>query len=265
MHRDLGRTVQTERKPDRSDSSIDVKLCVPKSKVPFDIFAAHGRKNDRTCQREPDLSAVRVTGKNQVNCRRSRMLHDSVCIIRGMSHENDRRTWVFRKALVEIWSSRTRVIRATDPETVSPSFKRCVVVDENRDSIGNKSPGHHRGSYRDVVVPENRVARGALQSAQDLSAAVSCVLGGDKGQGSPGDEVAGEQHRIRRESVDVTDDTFKKVRFRVLVQVNIAHLDDSEALEGEWQVGDGDVLGGEVEFMPGNLTGVESHTGRDCS
>ena len=54
------------------------------------------------------------------------------------------------------------------------------------------------------------------------------------------------------------DDALEEVRFRVLVEVDVADLDDSVAVEGRGQISDGDGAVDDVDLVASDLAGVKS-------
>ena len=81
-----------------------------------------------------------------------------------------------------------------------------------------------------------------------------------KVSGAVGDEVAGEQDEVGGEGVDVADDAFEEEGFGVLVEVDVAELDDAVAVEGGGKICDGDGPVDDVDFVASDLAGVESQT-----
>jgi hypothetical protein len=84
----------------------------------------------------------------------------------------------------------------------------------------------------DVVIAEDGVAQGSGEVGDDLGAAVGRVPARDEGDGAVGDEVSREEDEIGGEGVDLGHDVFEEVGLGVLVEVDIADLDDAEAVEG---------------------------------
>src|SRR5260370_20395328 len=106
--------------------------------------------------------------------------------------------------------------------------------------MGGEGLGHHGGVEGDVMVAEDAVAEGRGEGGEDLGAAVEGVAPGDEGEGAVGDEVAGEEDEVGGEGVDLVDDAFEEVWLGVLVEVDVAELDDAIAVGIGWQVVDGD-------------------------
>jgi hypothetical protein len=73
-----------------------------------------------------------------------------------------------------------------------------------------------------------------------------------------GDEVAGEQDEVGGDGVYPVDDVFEEEGFGVLVEVNVAELDDAITVEGGGEIVDGDGALDDIDFVTGDLAGVES-------
>ena len=76
-----------------------------------------------------------------------------------------------------------------------------------------------------------------------------------------GDEVAGEEDEVGGEGVDFVDDALEEEGLGVLVEVDVAELDDAIAVEGGGEIGDGDGAVDDVDFVTGDLAGVEGEAG----
>lgn len=80
----------------------------------------------------------------------------------------------------------------------------------------------------------------------------------DEGEGAVGDEVAGDDDEIGGKGVDLANDALKEKGLGVLVEVNVAELDDAVAVEGSGKVCDGDGAIDDVDFVASDLAGVKS-------
>lgn len=58
------------------------------------------------------------------------------------------------------------------------------------------------------------------------------------------------------EGIDLGDHALKEVGLGVLLEVNIAHLDDAEALKGVREIADGDGAVGDLEFVACERGGI---------
>src|SRR5947209_3561752 len=84
------------------------------------------------------------------------------------------------------------------------------------------------------------------------------MTAGDEGEGAVRDEVAGEEDEVGGESIYLLNDALKEEGLGVLIEVDIAELDDAIAMEGRWEIVDGDGALDDVQFMTGEFAGVES-------
>jgi hypothetical protein len=116
----------------------------------------------------------------------------------------------------------------------------------------------HCGVYSYVVIAENGVAMRSSKFGDDLGSAMGCVATGDKGDGSVGDEVTGKKDEIGCKAVDFVDDMFEEVGLGVFVEVDVTDLNDAVAMEGRWQVFDGDGAVDDVDLMSSDFASVES-------
>ena len=57
-----------------------------------------------------------------------------------------------------------------------------------------------------------------------------------EGKGAVSDEVAGKKNQIGREGVDLGDDAFEEEGLSVLVEMDVAELDDAVSVEGGWEI-----------------------------
>jgi len=111
------------------------------------------------------------------------------------------------------------------------------------------------------VVAQDGVAKGSGEGRENLRAAVEGVAASNERERAVGDEVAGKEDEVGGESVNPVDDAFEEKGLGVLVEVDVAELDDTIAVEGGGQIGDGDGALDDVEFVTGDLAGVESESG----
>jgi hypothetical protein len=111
------------------------------------------------------------------------------------------------------------------------------------------------------MIAEDGVTEGAGEGGEDLGAAVDGVVGGDEGEGAEGNEVAGDEDEVGGEGVDAFDDAIDEVRLGVLVDVDVADLDDAVAVEGSGEVADGDGTLDDVDLVAGDFAGVEGESG----
>ena len=103
------------------------------------------------------------------------------------------------------------------------------------------------------MIAQDGEALGAGKRAENLSAAVGRVGGGDECERAACDEIAGEEDEIRGESVYFVDDVLEKERLGELVEMNVAELDDAIAVEGIGKILDADGLMDRFEIMTRKL------------
>jgi len=204
---------------------------------------------------------VGVTGEHEVDQRAARVGYDMVGEVGLVGHEEDGAAGFGREGEIEVWVAGDGVIDAAEPEAVAVAFDGEVLIDEDGRAMGGEGVDHHGAAEGDVVVAEDGVAEGRGEGGEDLGAAVEGVFAGDEGERAVGDEVAGEQDEVGGEGVDLVDDAFEEEGLGVLVEVDVAELDDAIAVKGGGQIGDADGALDDVELVAGELAGVESESG----
>ena len=224
----------------------------------FGVFLAHRRQDERTEEGQPDLAAVGVAGKHEVDERTARVGDDVVGIVGFVCHEDDGTVGFGGNGQVEVGVAGAGVVDAAEPEAVAVAFDGEMLVDQNGSAVRGEGLDNQRAVEGDIVVAEDAVAKGCGEGGEDLGAAAEGVAAGDEGEGAVGDEVAGEEDEIGGDGVNFVDDVFQEEGLGVLVEVDVAELDDAIAVEGGWQIGDGDGALNDVEFVAGDLAGVES-------
>ena len=174
-----------------------------------------------------------------------------------MRHEEDGTVGFGGDGEVEAGVAGAGVVDAAEPEAVAVTLDGDVLIDQDGSAMGGESLGDHGGVEGDVVVAEYAVAEGCSESGEDLGAAVEGVAAGDEGERAVGDEVACEKNEIGTEGIDLLYDTFEEKGFGVLVEVDVADLDDAIAVEGGGQIVDGNGALDDVEFVAGKFASVE--------
>src|SRR5580698_2560238 len=115
--------------------------------------------------------------------------------------------------------------------------------------MGFKGLDDALGADGDVMVAENGVALRAGEAGKNLSAHAGGVVGDGDIKRPLTDEISGQKDKIRLEQIGATDELFQKIGFCVLLQMDIADLDDAEALKGVGQFCDGDVALNELDLV----------------
>jgi len=150
------------------------------------------------------------------------------------------------------------VFDAADPEPGAVALDWEVLVDQNRCAMGGEGLDDRGGIVGDVVVAEDGVAERSGKGGEDLGAAVQSVATSDEGEGAVGDEVAGDEDEIGGKGIDLANDVLKEKGLGVLVEVDVAELDDTVAAKGCGKVCDGDRAIDDVDFVASDLAGVKS-------
>ena len=260
----LGWAVPADGKADRTEAAIHVELHLVEAVEALDVLFAHGRKGKRAKEREPDLAAVGVTGEDEVNERPARVADYFVGEVGAVAHQQDRAVGVARDGEVEDGVASRGVVHAADPEALAAAFDRDVAVDEDGNAAGLKQGGNQAAADGVIVVAEAGEAQGAVQVLEDLSAVLDRVDGDGKRERPARGEVAGEQDEVGRELVDAVEREAEEGGFGVLVEVDVADLDDAEAVEGIGKSGDTDGAGDHIEVVAGDQGCVDHQPSGDC-
>ena len=181
-----------------------------------------------------------------------------VGVVRFVCHEKDGAVGLVGNCKFEVGVAGSGVFNAAEPEAGAIAFDREVLVDQDGSSMGYESLGNGGGAVGDVMVAEDGVAEGGGEGGDDLGAAVKSVVAGDEGEGAVGDEVAGEEDEVGGQSIDVMDDALEEEGLSVLVEVDVADLDDAVTVERIREVGNGDGALDDVDLVTRDLAGVES-------
>lgn len=112
------------------------------------------------------------------------------------------------------------------------------------------------GTDVDVVVAEDAKALGSLEGGEDFGGDASSVPGDFKGEGAATDVVAGDEDEVRVEPIHLGDHALEEGGLGVLLEVDVAHLDDAKVDEGVGEVADGNGLAGDAVLVAGVGSGV---------
>jgi len=253
---ELGGTVQPKGKADGADAAIDVELHVAEVEEAFNIFLAHGRKDEGADVGQADLAAVGVAGEHDIDEREARVKDDVVDVIGLVAHEENRGAGVFWDGEVEVGIAGSSVVGATQPEDVAATLEGRVAVDEDGCAVGFERLNDVFCADVDVVVAEDAEALRSFEGGENLGSDAGGLPGYGQVAGATADVVAGDKDEIRVEVVDLFDHALEEEGFGVLLQVDVAHLDDAEVLEGVGEVADGEGDLGDFEFVAGVGAGV---------
>lgn len=260
---EFGGAVEAEGEAYGADAAIDVELHVVEVEDAFDVLLAHGGKDQGADDGEADLAAVGVAGEHEVDEREAGVQDDPVHVIGLMAHEEHRCMGPGGDGVVEIGLACASVVGSTEPEDVAASLEGRIAVDEDGRSVGLEGANDVLGADTDVVVAEDAEALRRLERREDLGSCASGLPCDGEGAGATADEVASDKDEVRGECIDLGDHAFEEKGFGVLLEVNIAHLDDAKALERVGEIADRDSAVGDLEFVAcmRSSVGSEANTG----
>ncbi len=109
---DFGGAVETEGKAHGADAAVDVELHPVEAIEAFGVLLAHGREDERAEEGEPDLAAMGVTGKHEVDERTARVGEDLVGVVGLVRHEKDGTVWFGGNGQVEVGMAGAGVVDA---------------------------------------------------------------------------------------------------------------------------------------------------------
>lgn len=225
----------------------------------FGIFFAHGWKDEWSEEWQADLTAVGVSGEDEIYEVSFGVGHDGVDVVGFVRHEDDGCVRLGGNGEVDVGVAGAGVFEATKPEALAAFFDGYMLVDEDRCASAGEGLGDQGGVAGDVVVAKNGVAQRSSEGGDDFSAFVGSMIEGDEGEGAVGDEISGNEDEIRGERVHLADDVLEKEGLGVLVEVDVADLDDPVSMERRREIGDGDSAKNDIELVTGDFTGVEGH------
>jgi hypothetical protein len=225
----LGGAVEAERKAYCTDPSIDVELHVAEVEKAFDILLAHRGKDERADVGKADLATVGVAGQHDIDERKAGVEDDLVDVVRLMAHEENRGV---------------------------ATLERGIAVDEDRSAVSLERLDDVFSSDVDVVIPENAETLWGFEGREDFGTDAGGLPGDGKIAGAAADVIAREEDEVRIEHVGLLDHALEEEGLGVLLQVDVAHLDDAEVLESVGQVANRESDLGDFEFVAGVGAGV---------
>ena len=202
-----------------------------------------------------------VAGEHEIDKGAAGMGDDGVGVVGFVGHENDWTVGFFGDGEVEVRGAGAGVVDAAEPETGAATFDWKITVDQDGRAAAGESLDDHGGVDGYVVIAEDGVAQGGAEGGDDLRASVGGVFACDERDGAVGDEVAGEEDEVCGKRVDLADDALEEEGFGVLVEVDVAELNDAIAVEGGGEIRDADGALDDVDFVASDLSGVE---GQSC-
>jgi hypothetical protein len=257
---DFGGTVEAEGQTYGTDTAVDVELHLVEAVIAFRILFCHRRQDEWADEGEPDLAAMGMTREHEIDERTAGVADDLVSEVGFVSHEDDGAVGFCGHSEIELGVAGARVVDAAEPEAGSFTLDWKMLIDQNGSAVSREGGDDDWGAEGDVVVTEDGVAKRSGKGGKDLGTAADGVAASDEGERTVGDEVAREENEVRGESVNFVDDALKEKRLGVLVEVDVADLDDAVAVEGSREIGDGDGTVDDVDLMASDLAGVESQT-----
>src|SRR6202789_4672280 len=165
------------------------------------------------------------------------------------AHEDDGGVGAGGDGEVEIGGAGAGVVCAAEPEDVAAAFEGEVAVDENGGAVGFEGTNDLVAADVGVVVAEDAEALRGLEGGEDFSGDAGGAPGDLEGERAGADEVPGDENEIGGEGVDLGDHFFEEGGFGVLLEVDVAYLDDAEALEAVGEIADGEGEAGDLELV----------------
>ncbi len=224
----------------------------------FDVLLAHGGEDERANVGKANLAAVGVTGEHEVDERESGVEDDLLGVVWFVAHEDDWGVGTGWDSEVEVGDAGSGVVGAAEPDDVGAALDGGIAVDEDGGSVGFEGADNVLGADVDVVVAEDAEALGGFEGGEDLGGDAGGSPGDFEGERADGDEVPGDEDEVGGKGVDLGNHALKKPGLGVLLEVNVAHLDDAEALEGVREIADGEGGGSDFELVAGVGPGISS-------
>ena len=224
-----------------------------------DIFLAHGRQDERTKTGKADLTAVGVSGEDEVDQRTARVLNNDVSVVGFVGHEDDWSVGFCRDGAIWIGIAGAGIIKAAEPKAFATALDGDIAIDQHRDPVLRESSRDDGGVKGYVVVTENGIDLRCGKGAENLGATEWCVFRHEEAKGSVCDEVSGKQDEVRFELIDAFNRTLEKEWLGVLVEVDVAELGDPETVEAVRKISDVDCAADYLQLVACDFTRVEDH------
>ena len=229
-----------------------------KLEAAFDVFLAHGREDERADGRQADLATVGVAGEHRVDVGEARMADDVVDVIRLVAHEDDGGRGVCRDGEIEVRVAGSGVVGAAEPEVVGATLNGHIAVDEHGRAVGAQGSDDVLGADPDIVIAEAGEALGRVEALKNLCCDAGGAPGVLVGQRAAADEVAGDKHEVRMEAVDDVDGVLEERRLGVLLEMDVADLNDMKADEGVGEIAEGEGPVGDFDLVTPVGAGIRS-------
>jgi hypothetical protein len=253
---DLGWAVEAEGQAYGADASVDVELHVVEVEEALHVLDAHGWKDERADEGQAELAAVGVAGEHEIGQREAWVPDEAVDVVWLVTEYDAGGVGLGWDGEAGVWGVDAGVVEAAEPEVVAAALDGDVAVDEDRRTVGFERIDDVGFADHGVVVAEDAEALGGFEAGEDFGADAGRFPGVLVGEGASADEVAGDEDEFGVEQVDLANDLFEEPGLGELFEVEIADLDDAEALEGVGQVADGEGAVGDVVLVAGVGAGV---------
>ena len=263
---EFGGAVEAEGQAYGADAAVDVELHVSEVEEAFDVLLAHGREDQRADEGKADLAAVGVAGEHEVDERETWVQDDLFDVVGLVAHEENGGVGAGGDGEVEVGDAGSGVVGTAEPEDVAAALDGGVAVDEDGGSVGLEGTDDVLGADVDVVVAEDAKALWGLEGGEDLGGEASGAPRDCEREWTAADEVSGDEDEVRGEGVDLGDHVLEEPGFGVLLEMDVAHLDDAEAQEAVGEIVDGEGAVGDFELVAavGSGVGGEAEPGDGC-
>ena len=226
----------------------------------FDVLLAHGGEDERSDVGKANLAAVGVAGEHEVDERKSGVEDDLFDVIGLVAHEDDWGVGAGGDGEVEVGDAGSGVVGAAEPEDVAAALDGGIAIDEDGGSVGLEGTDDVFGTDVNVVVAEDAEALGGFERGENFCGNAGGAPGDRERERADGDEVSGDEDEVGGEGVDLGNHSLKKPGLGVLLEVNVAHLDDAEAVEGFGEIADAEGGGGDFELVAGVGSGISGQS-----
>jgi len=124
------------------------------------------------------------------------------------------------------------------------------------------------GADIDIVIAEDAEPLRRFECGKDFSGDAGGLPGDSKCEWAAADEIASNQDQVRGEGVDLGHHVLEEVGLGELLQVEVAHLNDTKVLKAVGKVANGDGQTGDFELVARMGSRVdadaEARSGKGC-
>ena len=250
---DFRGAIEPDGKADGSDAAIDVKLHAAKMEETFNVLPSAVREDDWADEGEADLASVGVAGQHEVDQMAARVGEYVIGEVGGVAHEQDRAIGFPGNGEVKFRHLGYRIMHAAEPEALALALNRDVFVHKQRDINRGQALMDDGRAEEGVVVAHDGESLGTGDASEDFSATMHRPQDEATGQRSKADVVPRKEDKVWSHRVDVADNSAHEGGFGVLVEMNVAYLDDAKVVERIGQVVDGDGAGEDADLVAGEF------------